>query len=32
MDEEEAKQVRGNHAILSGTASYSFNHFCRYWK
>lgn len=32
MDIEEAKKVRGNQSILSGTAYYSFNHFCKYWK
>jgi hypothetical protein len=32
MDEDEAKRVRGNQSVLSGTAYYSFNHFCKYWK
>lgn len=31
MDAEEAKRVRGNQSVLSGTAYYSFNHFCKYW-
>jgi hypothetical protein len=32
MDAEEAKKVRGNQSVLSGTAYYAFNHFCRYWR
>lgn len=32
MDADEAKRVRGNQSVLSGTAYYSFNHFCKYWK
>lgn len=31
MDAEEAKRVRGNQSVLSGTAYYAFNHFCKYW-
>ena len=32
MDADELRRVRGNQSVLSGTASYSFNHFCRYWQ
>lgn len=32
MDADEAQRVRGNQSILSGTAYYAFNHFCRYWR
>lgn len=32
MDEEEAKKLRGNQSVISGTASYAFNHFYRYYK
>lgn len=32
MDDDEAKRNRGNQSVLSGTASYSFNHFYKYWK
>jgi hypothetical protein len=32
MDADEAKLVRGNQSVLSGTAYYSFNHFARYWR
>lgn len=31
MDAEERERVRGNQSVLSGTADYAFNHFCRYW-
>lgn len=31
MDIDESKRNRGNQSILSGTAYYSFNHFCKYW-
>ncbi len=32
MDAEELKRVRGNQSVLSGTAHYAFNHFCKYWR
>jgi hypothetical protein len=32
MDEEEARRVRGNQSVISGTAGYSFEPFCKYWK
>lgn len=32
LDAEEAKNHRGNQAVLSGTAYYDFNHFAKYWK
>lgn len=32
MDVEEAKKNRGNQSVLSGTAYYSFNHFCKFWR
>jgi len=31
MDQEEAKKLRGNQSVLSGTCDYAFNHFARYW-
>lgn len=30
--ENEARRDFGNQAVLSGTASYEFKHFCKYWK
>ncbi len=32
MDLESSKNNYGNQSVLSGTASYQFNHFYRYWK
>lgn len=32
MDADEARRVRGNQSVLSGTAHYAFNHFCKYWR
>jgi hypothetical protein len=32
MDAQERKRVRGNQSVLSGTADYQFNHFCKYWR
>lgn len=32
MEEEELKTTRGNQSVISGTADYSWNHFCKYWK
>lgn len=32
MNQQELEKSRGNQSVLSGTASYSFNHFYKYWK